>query len=144
MTLDNLKIAIKTYENGYKALERVFHSSLHSNPPLAGSYLISMIVLQSLCCEIGLKALILSEGKNFSQKHKLDKLFALIQTSTQKKIIRESEMQERDFRDKLKQNNNCFVNWRYFFEKSQSVNIDFLNKILNSINSILFTNTQKS
>ena len=91
------------------------------------------IVLKAFSCELFLKSLI--KNDNIKKIHKLDELFECL-NKDDKDTIRESIIQFKSQKDSYTNDNfnsdlervaNAFVDWRYFYEKPRSINIEFLN-----------------
>jgi hypothetical protein len=91
------------------------------------------IVCLAISIEIGLKAIILSEGGS-SSGHKLDKLFEKISDDTQNMIIQEVGLDQTQFAKSLSLASDTFVEWRYIYEQGYTqVDVQFLNNLANAI-----------
>lgn len=106
------------------------------------SDIIGEVLIKSLICEIGMKALLINEGKNVIREHKLDKLFNKLSDEQQHKIANKSNLAFDEFKIQLSINNDHFVGWRYFYEGNCSFYhpffIDGLIKILSiELNNIV-------
>lgn len=87
----------------------------------------------AISIEIGLKAIILSEGGS-SSGHKLDKLFEKISDDTQNMIIQEVGLDQTQFAKSLSLASDTFVEWRYIYEQGYTqVDVQFLNNLANAI-----------
>lgn len=114
---------------------------IESNDRLMAMQFIPAVVLLSFSIELSLKVR-LKQSKNIEARtHDLHKLFNML-TQQDKKFIKEKvqteqRIQSKLFDDILRKNANGFVNWRYFYEKENSSNIEFLKSFLKSIKSII-------
>lgn len=81
-------------------------------------------MLMAFVCELGLKALILQNGRRHGNIHLLNKLFDLINPETQHLIIQILDIEETEFRAMLSKNANIFTKWRYFTEEPSSCSAD--------------------
>lgn len=105
---------------------------------LIAQNLIPSIVLKVFSCELFLKSLI--PKRKLQNIHKLDELFNLLNRDNKKYIVDnvittlsaiKNQYDESDFEADLNDTANAFVDWRYFYEKSPSINILFLNTLFN-------------
>ena len=108
ITFKELYNAFFTYKN---ILDR-----FNQNPISDGSYFIGYAIITSLICEIGLKALLIYEGKEYHKEHKLDKLFNNLNGEQQSALSSHFGISIDEFKNVLAKNNNHFINWRYFYE----------------------------
>ena len=106
------KLQFKTYLEVYLA-----YNNSQCPTELYLSYLVGRPMLMAFVCELGLKTLILLNGKEYTKIHYLNDLFDLISLENQKEIIQCLEMEESAFRDILSKNKKMFVEWRYFTEQ---------------------------
>lgn len=92
------------------------------------SYSTSAIVLYAFSIELGLKALLSFEGKKEIKEHDLKKLFFTLSEETRNEVI--GALPEERFKihfDKyLEENKHNFVDWRYYYEKTNIASSDFL------------------
>lgn len=120
--------AFLTYQ---KILERFDRGSVDD-----GSYFIGYVLITSLTCEIGIKALLKNEGKDSFREHKLDKLFERLSDHQQKEIANKCHYNIVDeLKKDLSINNDHFIAWRYFYE-GNCVNFDpfFIKKLIKALN----------
>lgn len=90
------------------------------------------IVCAAFSVEIGMKAIILAEGKRV-RGHYLDDLFNELGPDSQKRIISavnvpnypKREGVTPTFSDAIKKIRNAFVDWRYIHEKNDWMEIDY-------------------
>lgn len=102
------------------------------------SDIIGEILIKSLICEIGIKALIKNEGKNPAKEHKLDKLFNKLSSSQQHEIANKSNYTFDEFKTQLSINNDHFVGWRYFYEGNcERFHPFFINKLIDVLDTEL-------
>lgn len=131
----NVKTAFDVYCGIIKAYEKGI-----SEINIPTQY-IGRIILLSLTCEIGFKAMLLSENKS-EKGHKLIELFDKLSPQKQEYIIRLTEHNSKSFREKLSKNGNHFVKWRYFYEGfADSVDYDFMCKLFCAIKTLLDINS---
>ena len=91
-------------------------------------------IICAFTCELYLKAMLCKENKKFDHIHRLNDLFYLLDEHIQKLIEEETlrGLQHYNpnnkyvFKDILEKNGNAFVEVRYFYEKSLSINYLFL------------------
>lgn len=98
--------------------------------------IIPSIVLKAFSCELFLKSLV-STG-DIKKIHKLDELFECL-NPTDKESIKKSVVKKmvntvkqyakNDFDVDLSKVANAFVDWRYFYEDTRTINIEFLNSL---------------
>lgn len=101
------------------------------------NYYIADVIISSYLAELGLKALVANNTQKTCHKHDLKKLFLRLDSKTQKKIATEMGYEFDELLIKLKENNNHFIQWRYYFEsKCNTVDIKFMQNLLN----VLYTN----
>ena len=102
--------------------------------------IIPSIVLKAFSCELFMKSLVLSG--DIKKIHKLDELFNCL-SDTDKSAIKEevvSKMNETigqyvdsDFFVDLGKVANAFVDWRYFYEDTRTININFLDILFDTL-----------
>lgn len=115
----------------------IFCEFNRSEPISIPSYWIGRVILLSFTCEIGLKAITVYEGKKFLRIHKLDELFTCLSPSTKNILYAKTTYPRDEFLKQIKENNNHFEKWRYYFDGCESANIQFLEMLLGSIAEIL-------
>lgn len=102
--------------------------------------IIPSIVLKAFSCELFMKSLAVSE--NIKRIHKLDELFKILSdtdkcTIKTKVIDRMNDMigqyTESNFLVDLGKVANAFVDWRYFYENTRTINIEFLNILFDTL-----------
>lgn len=94
--------------------------------------IVPAIVCAAFSVEVGLKAIILAEGKE-AHGHHLDKLFAELSAESQRQItsaITVSDYPKREgvvptFDDAIQKIRGAFVDWRYIHEKKDWMEIDY-------------------
>lgn len=97
------------------------------------SFYIGCVILISLACEIGLKALLSYEGKPL-HGHYLNDLFNKLSPETQECIIQHTSYDLIYFNKTLLENKDHFIKWRYYYESNDlSINYDFMFKLFYSI-----------
>lgn len=102
---------------------------------LSVSALTSAILLYSLSIEIGLKAVIRLEGQVPKKSHNLKTLFEKLSETNKNEILYKlSEDRFKVYFSKyLKDNKTTFEDWRYFYEKANCANSDFLKALADAI-----------
>ncbi|EKJ91793.1 hypothetical protein QR305_02051 [Bacteroides finegoldii] len=104
-----------------------------------GSFYIGCVILGSLACEIGLKALLALEDKPL-HGHCLNNLFNNLNPQMQESIIQYTSYELESFNNALLENKDHFVKWRYYYESNQlAANYDFIFKLFYSIKTHLDT-----
>ena len=98
--------------------------------------IIPSIVLKAFSSELFLKSIVYAN--DIPKIHKLDDLFELI-GNRNKKDIQDSiikkmqhfskQYNENNFSTDLSEVANAFIDWRYFFEGTRSININFLDSL---------------
>lgn len=115
--------------------------------------IIPSIVLKGLACEIGLKTLLKIEGKNIEREHKLKTLYQQLEEGhrceiSQVLLVSMTKVDEDYNEEKLNENlneiNKAFIDWRYFYEKSQHVGVTFLEEFYKSIQMIVYSAMQEN
>lgn len=98
---------------------------------------IGNVILSSLACEIGLKALLVFENKH-SHGHYLNELFNELSSQMRESIIQCTSYELESFNKALSENKDHFIKWRYYYESRQLVaNYDFILKLFYSIKAHL-------
>lgn len=113
---------------------------------LLDSFFIGKSMLMGFVCELGIKALILQNGKKCEKKHYLDELFDLISPENKKFIIQGMKLEESEFYEKLSKNKNIFVEWRYFTEDPSSCSADtsFIDNLIVIMEFLLLEDSYKN
>lgn len=116
---------------------------------LDASLFVPVVVNGSLACELLLKSMLPQNTRG----HKLDELFLLLDNNIQeniktytinemKKII--SGYCDTDFQNDLAQNNDQFIEWRYFHEgNAQEANLQFISGFMKAIFSVVNEEREK-
>lgn len=100
--------------------------------------MIPAITLKAFSIELALKALVVKNGKNYGNLHELNKLYIEISEDDRDKIKRNvvSQMKISDanyndikFQEDLDAISRTFIDWRYFYEDTRTVNSLFLNAL---------------
>lgn len=112
------------------------HGKGATDTPIASFY-IGNVILSSLACEIGLKALLVFENKH-SHGHYLNELFNELSSQMRESIIQCTSYELESFNKALSDNKDHFIKWRYYYESRQLVaNYDFILKLFYSIKAHL-------
>lgn len=100
-----------------------------------GGSIIGSVILYALSCEIGLKSLYIKNGLQIPKKHDLKSLFEGLPEEVQNEIKTglQDDNLNKEFDTLLVTNKDAFINWRYYYEGNQTVNIYFLRKLASSI-----------
>lgn len=109
-----------------------------SNPTFPNSFHIGRGILFSLACETGLKALIEKDNITIPHTHKLNILFNKLNSNKRDKLIELIQIDINTFQKLISENSSHFEKWRYFAEGCDSINYQFLEKLLGAILAILF------
>ncbi|MFD2999333.1 hypothetical protein ACFS7Z_03085 [Pontibacter toksunensis] len=106
---------------------------------LLASQTIPAIVVLSLAIEQALKVLIKQEDLMPKHVHELKLLFnqlpAYLQDEIKTFVMTDLTISEEAFEDLLLENNNAFINWRYFYEKQDTGSLSFLKSFFDSLKS---------
>lgn len=130
------EIALSISKSFLKAHDRCaaerFGEGLVSNAEL-----IPAIVCIAFSIEIGLKAVLISEGKQVSG-HKFQPLFDSISEGRRELIARNTGYEATRFQSELCKANNAFVEWRYIYEMDgdRSVSAQFLMLFAHAIHKV--------
>jgi hypothetical protein len=112
------------------------HGKGKEGSPLSSFY-IGCVILNSIACEIGLKALLAYEN-NFSHGHDLYELFYKLSPQTQTTIKQYISYEEDSFDEALLESKNNFIKWRYYYESTHlTVNYEFIFRLFSAIKAIL-------
>lgn len=99
---------------------------------------VQMLAVPGVAClafsiEVGLKAIILSEGGS-SSGHKLDELFKKTSKVTQNMIVQEVGLDQARFAKSLGAASDVFVEWRYIYEQDYAhADTEFLTKLADAV-----------
>lgn len=97
------------------------------------SFYIGCVILISIACEIGLKALLVFENKH-SHGHYLNELFNELSSQMRESIMQCTSYESDSFNKALLENKDHFIKWRYYYESHQlAANYDFIFKLFCSI-----------
>ena len=92
--------------------------------------MIPAVVVLGITIELGFKALIFKDKATLTKTHNLKNLFSELNNTYQDKIIKSTcdrnKITEEKFYEKIAKYSIAFVEWRYFFEKSNEVDYAFL------------------
>ena len=100
------------------------------------------IVLKAFSCELALKALAAKNQEAVGSVHKLNELYQKINKDTQKEIsavviavMKETspEYSDVDFTEDLNKVAKVFIDWRYYYENSRSLNFAFLHSFFYAV-----------
>lgn len=100
------------------------------------------IVLKAFSCELALKALAAKNQESVDSIHKLNELYRKISKDMQNQIsttviiaMKETlpEYSDVDFADDLNKVAKVFVDWRYYYENSRSLNFAYLHSFFNAV-----------
>lgn len=84
------------------------------------------IVCAALSVEIGLKALLLDSGIRPKREHNLERLLNALPKAIQLAIVEEVSVAYPDFACQLANAAEAFVQWRYFYDARQELNVNAL------------------
>lgn len=98
------------------------------------SDIIGEVLIKSLICEIGMKALLMNEGKNIIREHKLDNLFIKLSDETKLEMVKRSHYALDEFQVLLSINSDHFVGWRYFYEgHCEKFHPNFIDRLIKAL-----------
>ncbi|MDD2714485.1 MAG: HEPN domain-containing protein [Candidatus Wallbacteria bacterium] len=102
-----------------------------------GMLMVPGVVNYAFSIELYLKYLLVKNNQS-SKGHELIKLFTMLDSSMRQEIINLTKYSNSDFDDLFSKHSNGFVEWRYIHEQEKEVviNIDFMRRLLDSIESI--------
>lgn len=101
------------------------------------SFYIGGVILNSIACEIGLKALLAYEN-NFSHGHDIYELFYKLSPQTQMIIKQCISYEEDNFNEALLDSKNNFIKWRYYYENAHlTTNYEFIVRLFCAIKAQL-------
>lgn len=162
MEIGAQKNAIRIFEFAFQQLERKANEGLHNLSvlkeagntvhlqdwdtdsevgvnSLLASQTIPCIVLLSLATEQALKVLIKQNNQIPKHVHELKILFSQLPAYLQEEVLAfvttDLSISEEKFEDLLLENNDAFVNWRYFYEKQGTGSLAFLKSFFESLKS---------
>ena len=137
-----LKVAAKTYNSAFRSLKALSSLPVVKENEQTYYYGIPIIINQALFCEIALKALIIRDENEYKRIHKLDELFYSLTFKTQELIFDKmgDDVTKKEFTKLLKENNNHFNNWRYFYEKGAVCDAEFMDRFSLAVMTILDDN----
>ena len=149
-----MKVGMETFAKASKYLENLSKKAVLGMGPVGDiPMMIPSIVLGALACEVGLKTLLRIEGKTDERKHELKVLYQKLDEChkseiSQKLLVSMKEIDENYNEENLDEDldevNKAFVDWRYFYEKSQHTSIAFLNEFYKSIQMTICSTDQES
>lgn len=127
-----IKNAATFNHSAHNLLSEVVNKSQNNEDILM--MIIPDIVICAFTCELYLKSILCKQNIKFEHMHKLDELFDLLDGDTQKYIEEETlrglyrfePNKKYVFKDSLKTNGNSFIDVRYFYEHSMSIDYLFL------------------
>lgn len=139
-TKDEIAAGARVFGNAANTLGLVGEAALKADEftgkGIISQNIIPSIVLKAFSCELFMKSLALNG--NSKKIHKLDELFNCLSYTDQEAIKNNvvSKMSSKveqysasDFGVDLVKTANAFVDWRYFYEHTRTINIDFLNNL---------------
>lgn len=162
MDINAQRDAVRIFEFAFQELERKANEGLYNLERLNGagneahltklnnrdemerntllaSQTIPAIVVLSLAIEQALKVLLKQEHITPKHVHELKLLFnqlpAYLQDEIKTFVMTDLTISEETFEDLLLENNNAFVNWRYFYEKQDTGSLSFLKSFFDSLRS---------
>jgi HEPN domain-containing protein len=95
---------------------------------------IPALVCAAFSAEVGLKALLLQEGKA-AKGHDLYELFAQLTDEHKQEIVRLVAQPIDQFQSNLRRVKDAFPEWRYFYEfnDERSISVEFVARLANAI-----------
>ncbi len=157
MNEQGVKIAVKIFKDASKILQDKMFEGIQTilnqknitelvgkevpiqgnDHTLSASQFIPSTVLNAFSVELNLKLLIYQKTGRTTSGHELDILFKKLDDSTKEvisaNVCAELNIDDAKFNDDLKECAKTFIDWRYFYENHQNVNISFLNSFGASI-----------
>ena len=114
----------------------------HTNKMALSQMMIPTIVFKAFTCELTLKALVAKNQQSVDIGHKLNVLYQKIDKTIQQEISTSviAAMQtsnpaysDADFLEDLDKIAKVFIDWRYYYENSQSLNYAFFDSFYNIV-----------
>lgn len=103
------------------------------NPTQFQMLLIPGVVCSAFSIELGMKAILLSNGKP-PKTHNLVKLFELLPSAIQDRVVGACAKTRKEFGTSLESAAKLFEEWRYVYELEEpQIDIQFLTKLADSI-----------
>lgn len=87
---------------------------------------IPALICAALSAEIGIKALLFADGRDPGREHNLARLLELLTQATKSEIVEDVSASYSNFSEQLANAENAFVQWRYFYESKEELNINIL------------------
>lgn len=146
-TYDDIRMGANTFASSTVILETVGKAALEQSSQETGlkvlaQAMIPAIALKAFSCELALKALIAKSGKVVDREHRLNELYKKIDDSDKSAISqaviqnmkdRDENYSDAEFQRDLSEAAMVFVDWRYFYEKSLSVNLLFIDVLFKEL-----------
>lgn len=150
-TYEDIKVGANTFTSAARTLDivgNVGKSQLGKEKGLEvlAQALVPAIALKGFSCELALKSLIAKAGKNVGNQHELDVLFLKLNSADQNaistRVINEikkeiSSYDYNQFCNDLHGAAKTFIEWRYFYEKSVTANLTFIEILFNELNKYI-------
>ena len=132
---------LQLLRNNASAFKKSAERSLERRPLPNGqieSLIVPAVVNLAFSIELYLKFL-LTKNKKQCRGHKLLDLFNSLDSTVKQEIIKLTEYDEEEFKILLSKHTEAFVEWRYFYERNENinVNIEFMKKLIDCVESIV-------
>ena len=120
--------------------EAVLNAEPFTGREVIAQNIIPAIVLKAFSCELFIKSLAMSA--DIKKIHKLNELFHYLRPSDRAQIKssvinimakNDEQYTEHNFSVDLDNVANAFVDWRYFYEDTKSINLHFLNALFDTL-----------
>ena len=94
------------------------------------------LICAALSAELGLKAILSSNGISFGREHNLRKLLDLVPPDDRTRIVEIASESYAAFEEELTKAAMAFIEWRYIYESEgpKEVNVFFVGALANAIN----------
>ncbi|MGW8956958.1 hypothetical protein [Paenibacillus sp. NPDC055715] len=139
------------YFLSYKCLMNKHLEECEYNSDYFSAYFVPAITTAAFSCELALKSICQSLNGKAPKGHDLYKLFKTLDESTRKDIMNrtinaynlkseilkvDDRIDENNFNNLLTYHKDSFTIWRYFYEGSPSIDLDFIEALMFCLNKI--------
>ena len=152
-TYEEIKNGAYMFSIATKALEAMGNAGLTDvqngkSGGVLAHMMIPSFVLKAFSCELALKSLVVKEQGNVKDIHKLNVLYHMLGEPTKNSIanaiigkmkVHNASYGMTEFLKDLDGVANVFVDWRYFYEDSRSLNILFFGELFDELMKYVVT-----
>ena len=144
MKSGGIKVELQLLRNNASAFKKSAERSLEQRQLINGQiefYAVPAAVNLAFSIELYLKYLLTKNSKNKKpcRGHNLLDLFNSLDSTIKQEIVKITGYNEEEFKILLSKHAEAFVEWRYIYErnKSISVNIEFMRKLIDCVESVV-------